>query len=102
MKKKNRFKFWLIKTLRNIIDELAPEKRFRVEHITVPLVTLNASITVPKNHPSNVYVTEFLSKRLGEGLVPYMNIETCEMNSFDFDDQITYRATVRVAADKRG
>lgn len=102
--KKNKFKSWLIRFLNNILNILEPERKntFKVEHVYVPLVTLNASITVHDKHTPYAHIEEFLAKRLGEQLIPYINIQTCEFNDFNFDYQTTYRATIRVAADKRG
>lgn len=103
MKKKNGFKSWLIRTLRKWLNKLEPEKTFRVEHVQVPLVTLNSVVTVPKDYMSEERITEILSKKLSDDVAKYMNIDTCEHVDWDsFDRQITYRATVRVAADKRG
>ena len=101
MKKKNRFKSWLIKVLRNWLSKLEPYHNVvKVEHTHVPLVTLNASVAMPKRRllPED-RINEILAKQLSEEIIKYVDIEWCE-NAWD--EQIVYRATVRVAADKRG
>lgn len=102
MKKKNRFKSWLIKTLRKWLNKLAPEENvLKIEHTAVPLITLSSSVTVPKDYMSEDRITEILSKKLSDEVAKYMCVETCERIEWDsFDRQITYRATIRVVADK--
>jgi hypothetical protein len=105
MKKKNRFKSWLIKVLRNWLAKLEPYHNVvKVEHAHVPLVTLNASVTMPKRRPfPEDHINEILAKKLSEEVIKYANIQRCEhIDMSVFDEQIIYRATVRIAADKRG
>lgn len=105
MKKKNRFKSWLIKVLRNWLAKLEPYHNVvKVEHTHVPLITLDASVAMPKYSPlSEERINEILAKQLSEEVIKYANIEWCEKIDMSvFDEQIIYRATVRIAADKRG
>lgn len=105
MKKKNRFKSWLIKVLRNWLAKLEPYHNVvKVEHAHVPLVTIDASVAMPKHRPlPEDRINEILAKQLSEEIIKYANIEQCEKIDMSmFDEQIIYRATVRVAADKRG
>ena len=105
MKQKNRFKSWLIKVLRNWLARLEPyHNAMKVEHAHVPLVTLDASVVMPKSRPlSEDRINEILARKLSEELIKYADIEWCEKIDLSvFDEQIMYRATVRVAADKRG
>lgn len=102
--KKNRFKSWLIKVLRKWLNKLESEKTFKVEHINVPVVTVNASFTWPKGKQiSEDRINEVLANQLSEEIIKYANIEYCEKVDMSiWEEQIIYRATVRVAADKRG
>lgn len=103
MKKKNGFKFWLAGILRKWANMLEPEMKedvFKVEHVYVPLVTLNANLTIPKGVMSDERIEEILSHKIGDEISKYMRIDTSEYNDFNFDDRITYRATVRVADDE--
>ena len=105
MKKKNRFKSWLIKVLRNWLAKLEPYHNVvKVEHTHVPLVTLDASVAMPKRMPlPEDRINEILASKLSEEIIKYAEIEYCEHIDMNmFDEQIIYRATVRVAADKRG
>ena len=102
--KKNRCKSWLIRVLRKWLNKLEPEKTFKVEHINVPVVTVNASFTWPKGKQiSEDRINEVLANQLSEEIIKYANIEYCEKVDMSiWGEQIVYRATVRVAADKRG
>ena len=103
--KKNRFKSWLIKVLRKWLAKLEPYHNVvKVEHTHVPLLTLDASVSIPKHRPlPEDRINEILAKQLGEEVIKYAEIEYCEKIDMSvFDEQIVYRATVRVAADKRG
>lgn len=105
MKKKNRFKSWLIKVLRKWLKKLEPEYNIvKIERTTVPLVTVNASVAVPNDMQlSEERINEILAKQLSEEVIKYADIEWCEkIDASVFNRQIIYRATVRVAADKRG
>ena len=104
MKKKNRFKFWLIKVLRKLLNKLDPEKTFKVEHTYVPLVTVNASFTMSKyNTLKEEQINEILSRQLGEEIIKYADIQCCEKVDMNmWEEQNIYSATVRVAVDKRG
>ena len=105
MKKKNRLKSWLIRVLRNWLAKLEPYHNVvKVEHTHVPLVTLNASVSVPKNRPlSEDRINEILAKQLSEEVIKYADIEYCEKVDMSmWEEQIVYRAIVRIAADKRG
>ena len=102
---KKKFKSWLIKVLRNWLAKLEPYHNVvKVEHTYVPLVTLDASVAIPKHRPlPEERINEILAKQLSEEVMKYANIEWCEkLDMSVFDEQIVYRATVRVAADKRG
>ena len=103
--KKNKFKFWLIKVLKNWLAKLEPYHNVvKVEHVHVPLVTVNTMFTMPKNRPlKEEQINEILAKQLSEEVIKYADIDCCEKIDMSvFDEQIAYRATVRVAADKRG
>lgn len=105
MKKKSKFKSWLIRVLRKWLAKLEPYHNVvKVEHTHVPLVTAEANVAIPKHRPlPEDHINEILAKQLGEGVIKYANIEHCEKIDMSvFDEQIIYRATVRVAADKRG
>lgn len=103
--KKNRFKSWLIKVLRKWLNKLEPYHNVvKVEHTAVPLLTLNASVAMPRRRPlPEDRINEVLAKQLGEEVIKYADIELCESVDMSmWEEQIIYRATVRVAADKRG
>lgn len=103
--KKNRFKSWLIKMLRNWLAKLEPYHNVvKVEHTHVPLVTLDASVSIPKCRPlPEDRINEILAKQLSEEVIKYADIEYCEKVDMSmWEEQIVYRATVRISADKRG
>ena len=103
--KKNRFKSWLIKVLRKWLSKLEPyHDVVKVEHTHVPLLTLDASVAIPKYRPmSEDRINEILAKKLSEEVIKHVDIERCEhIDMSAFDEYMIYRATVRVAADKRG
>ena len=105
MKQKNRFKSWLIKVLRNWLAKLEPYHNVvKVEHTHVPLVILDASVAMPRRRPlSEDRINEILAKQLSEEVIKYADIKYYETVDMDmWEEQIIYRATVRVAADKRG
>lgn len=107
MKKKNRLKSWLIKVLRKWLNKLEPGyNTVNVTYTTVPCVTVEANVAVSKNRrafSNDELLRDILAKKLGEEIINYANIEYCEKVDMSvFDKQIIYRATVRVAADKRG
>lgn len=105
MKKRNRFKSWLIKTLHRWLDKLAPEENvLKIEHTTVPLVTLSSSVATIKSRPlSEERINDILARKLSEEVIKYADVQKCEKIDMSvFDEQIVYRATVRIAADKRG
>ena len=101
---KKKFKSWLIKVLHKWLNKLEPEKTFRVERTYVPLVTVNASFTMPKCRTlKEEQINDILAKQLSEEVIKYAEIEYCEKVDMSmWEEQIIYRATVRVAADKRG
>lgn len=102
---KKKIKSWLIKVLRNWLAKLEPyHDVVKVEHTHVPLLTLDANVSMPKHRPlPEERINEILAKQLGEKVIKYANIEYCEhIDMSIFDEQIIYRATVRVAADNRG
>ena len=103
--KKNRFKSWLIQVLRNWLAKLEPYHNVvRVEHTHVPLATLDASVATIKSRPlSEEQLNEILARKLGEEVIKYADIKYYEqMDIGMWEEQMIYRATVRVAADKRG
>ena len=103
--KKNRFKSWLIKVLRNWLAKLEPYHNVvKVEHVHVPLVTVNASFTWPKGKQiSEDRINEILARELSEEVIKYADIEYCDKVDLSvFEEYVVFRATVRVAADKRG
>lgn len=105
MKKKNRFKSWLIRVLRNWLSKLEPYHNVvKVEHTHVPLLTLDASVAMPKRRPlPEDRINEILAKQLSEEVIKYADIKYCEKVDMSmWEEQIVYRATVKVAADKRG
>ena len=101
---KKKIKSWLIRTLRKWLNKLEPEKTFRVEHINVPIATLNASFTWPKNRQiSEDRINEILARELSEEVIKYADIEMCEkIDMSAFEEYVVFRATVRVAGNKRG
>jgi hypothetical protein len=103
--KKNRFKSWLIKVLRNWLAKLEPyHDVFKVEHVHVPLVTLEANVSLPKKYEiSEDKLNHLLMRQLSEDIIKYADIQQYEsMDIGVFEEQIVYRATIRVVADKRG
>lgn len=102
--KKNRLKSWLIKVLHKWLDKLEPyHDVVKVEHVHVPLVTVEASVAIRDDGPwLSDYIDEILAKKLGEEIIHYANIEWCDNYGSSIRCDRTYRATVRVAADKRG
>lgn len=103
--KKNRFKSWLIRVLHKWLNKLEPGyNTLKIEHTYVPLATVNASFTMPKCRAlKEDQINEILAKQLSEEVIKYAYIQQCEhIDMSVFDEQIVYRATVRVAADKRG
>lgn len=103
--KKNIFKSWLIRVLRNWLAKLEPYHNVvKVEHVHVPLLTLDASVSIPKSRPlSEDRINEILARKIGEEVIKYADVQQCEKIDMSmFDEQIIYRATVRIAADKRG
>ena len=106
MKKKNKFKSLLIKVLSKWLNKLEPHNHFpvKVEYTHVPLVTVDASVAIPKNMQlSEERINEILARDLGVEVIKYADIEMCEKIDISvFEEYITYRATVRVTADKRG
>ena len=104
MKKKNKFKSWLIRVLRNWLDKLEPYHNVvKVEHTHVSLVTVDASVVVAEDGPwMRDYIDEILAKKLGEEILQYADIQWCDKNDSPLRYDRIYRATVRVAADKRG
>ena len=102
---KKKFKSWLIKVLKHWLAKLEPyHDVVRVEHTHVPLVTVEANVAVPKRmHFDDDRIGEILARKLGEEVLHYADITYCEKVDMSmWEDQIVYRATVRVAADKRG
>ena len=103
--KKNKFKSWLIKVLRKWLNKLEPGcNTLKIEHTYVPLVTVNASFTMPKCRTlKEEQINEILARQLSEEVIKYADIKYCEKVDMSmWEEQIIYRATVRVAADKRG
>ena len=97
--KKNRFKSWLIKVLRKWLAKLESYHNVvKVEHTHVPLVTVDASVAIPKSRQSQLdddRIGEILAKKLGEEVLNYADIEYCERVDMSvFDEQIIYRATL--------
>ena len=102
---KKKFKSWLIRVLRKWLARLEPGyNTIKIEHTYVPLLTLDASVSIPKHRPlPEDRINEILARKLGEEVIKYAEVEYCEhIDMSVFDEQIVYRATVRVAADKRG
>ena len=102
--KKNRFKSWLVRVLRKWLNKLEPEKTFRVEHINVPVVTLNATFAWPKGRQiSEDRINEILARELSEEVIKHADIAWCEkIDMSTFEEQVVFKATIRVAADRRG
>ena len=103
MKKKRKFKSWLARKLRKWADKLNPELTYKVEHINVPVATLSASFTWPKNKQiSEDRINEILARELSEEVIKYANIERCEKIDMSvFEEYVMFRATVRVAGERR-
>lgn len=101
--KKNKCKSWLIKVLHKWLKRIDPEYyNLRVEHTTVPLVTLNASVVVPESAPMSAErINEILARQLSDEVIKYATVEWCDRYD-SWIPETVYRATVRVAADKRG
>lgn len=103
MKKKNRFKSWLIKTLRKWLNKLAPEENvLKIEHTAVPLITIGTNVSLSKrDRISQDDIDHILARQLGEKIIKYADVQWYEkIDGSVFDEQIIYRARVRVAADK--
>jgi hypothetical protein len=102
---KKKIKSWLIKVLLRWLAKLEPyHDVVKVEHIQVPLVTLEASVSLPKKYEiSEDKLNHILTRQLSEDIIKYADIQQYEkMDIGVFEEQIVYRATVRVVADKRG
>ena len=103
--KKNKFKSWLIKVLHKWLNKLEPGyNTLKIEHTYVPLVTVNASLTMPKCRTlKEEQINEILARQLSEEVIKCADIDYCEKFDINvFDEQIVYRATIRVAAAQRG
>lgn len=103
--KKNKFKSWLIKVLRKWLAKLEPYHNVvKIERTTVPLVTLEANVVASKRDDiSREDIDRILEKHLAEQIMQYANVQQCErIDAIMFDDEIIYKATVRVAVDKKG
>lgn len=103
--KKNKLKSWLIKVLRKWLNKLEPGyNTLKIEHTYVPLATVNASFTWPKGKQiSEDRINEILARELSEEVIKYADIAYCEKVDMSvFEEYMVFRATVRVAADKRG
>lgn len=105
MKKKSRFKSWIIKVLRKWLAKLEPyHDVVKVEHTHVPLVTIDASVAIPKSRPlAEDCMNEILARKLSEEVIKYADIKCYEKIDMSmWEEQIICRATVRIAVDKRG
>lgn len=104
MKKKNRFKSWLIKVLRKWLSKLEPGyNAVNVTYMTVPCATVEASVAVADDGPwMRDYTNEVLAKKLGEEVLRYADIQWCDKHNGPLRCDRIYRATVRVAAERRG
>ena len=105
MKKKNRFKSWLIRVLRKWLAKLEPYHNvIKVEHVPVPLVTIMADTRISeRDNISQNDINKILEKQLAGLIIQYADIEKYDQFSIDcFNQYTTYRATIRVVADKRG
>lgn len=105
--KKNKFKSWLVLVLRKWLNKLEPGyNTVNITYTTVPCVTVEASVAISKDRrpfSDDGLVRDILAKKLGEEVINYAEFDYCEhIDMSMFDEQIIYRATVRVAADKRG
>lgn len=76
MKKKNRFKSWLIRVLRNWLAKLEPyHDVVKVESIHVPLETLTASVSVINDFPmTEERINEILGKGLSDLVMKYADV----------------------------
>ena len=102
--KKNKFKSWFIKVLRKWLKRLEPDYNIvKIERTTVPLVTLEANVVASKrDNISREDIDRILEKHLAEQIMQYANVQQCErIDAVMFDDQIIYKATIRIAVDKR-
>lgn len=101
---KKKLKSLLIRVLRKWLAKLEPYHNVvKVECVHVPLVSICADVVIPKYRPlPEDRINEILAKKLGEDILHYAEIETCQHYDFGEGDQTVYRATVRVAAEKRG
>lgn len=84
--------------------DLLNQKTVEVKHTQVPVAKVDVCVSTPKHKPLlEDRINEILAKQLGEEIIKYAEIDHCEQIDMRiFDEQIVYRATVRVAADKRG
>lgn len=101
---KKKIKSWLIRTLRKWLNKLeSGYNTVNVTYTTVPCVTVEVSVAVPKHRPmSEDRINEILAKKLSEDIMQYAYVEQCEKIDISvFDEYIIHRATVKVAADKR-
>lgn len=87
----------------NRIAESLNKDTIEVKHTQVPLITVDASVAVTDDCPRmRDYVDEILAQRLGEEILKYADIQWCDNNDGPLRYDRIYRATVKVAADKRG
>lgn len=102
---KKKFKSWLIRKLHKWLNKLEPGyNTLKIEHTYVPLATVNASFTWPKGKQiSEDRINEILARELSEEVIKYADISYCEkVDMSAFEEYMVFRATVRVATDKRG
>ena len=85
------------------IAELFNKNTVEVKHTQVPLITVDANVAVTEDGPwMEDYINEVLAKKLGEEIRQYADIQWCDKNGSSLRFHRIYRATVRVAAEKRG
>lgn len=86
------------------IAESLNKDTIEVKHTYVPLVTVDASFIMPKCRLlEEEQINEILAKKLGEEVIKYADIEQWDMTDMStWENQVMHKATVRVAADKRG
>ena len=90
-----KFKRWLIKKLGGYTT---PPNTFEVKHTEVPLLELQAQITVPNNYLTKSQVADALSRQLAKEIMHYIEIRESIIPAFC---ETSYNGRIKIAAERR-
>ena len=90
-----KFKRWLIKKLGGYTT---PPNTFEIKHTNIPLIELQAQITIPDNYLTQKQIAETLSYKLANEIMSYMEITESIVPAFN---EISYRGRVKIAAERK-